>query len=160
MKNLIFLIVPMLLFCSDPKFAGKKAEIYQGTEIGIESIKDNGDGTLDIAVYMYTTVPVAGFQADLLPKEYLSINDVFGGAGEEKAFMMQGGKSTFLGFSIKGDVIEKSNSIYLSENILCILKVDKKQDITLPLEISLDPIIAGRKGIKLQAFTKPFIWGK
>ena len=81
MRYLLFIIVPMLLYCSNPKSAGKKAEILQGTEIGIESIKDNGDGTLDIAIYMYTTLPVAGFQADLLPKEYFKIESILGGIG-------------------------------------------------------------------------------
>ena len=78
MIYLSFIILPMLLFCSNPKTMGKQAEILQGTQIGIESIKDNGDGTLDIAVYMYTTVPVAGFQADLLPKEYFVLEGVYG----------------------------------------------------------------------------------
>ena len=160
MRYLSFIIIPMLLFCSNPKTGGKKAEVWQGTEIGIESIKDNGDGTLDIAVYMYTTVPVAGFQADLLPKEYFSLEGVFGGMGEEKEFMMKGGKSTFLGFSIKGAVISESESLYLSENILCILKAKKKQDIPFPLEVSLDPIIAGKKGVKINSVTKSFIWEK
>ena len=81
MRYLSFIILPMLLFCSDPKAGGKKAEVLQGTEIGIESIKDNGDGTLDIAVYLYTTVPVAGFQADLLPKEYFNLEGISGGIG-------------------------------------------------------------------------------
>ena len=159
MKYLSFIIIPMILFCSDPK-SGKRAEIFQGTEIGIESIKDNGDGTLDVAVYMYTTVPVAGFQADLLPKEYFVLDNVSGGIGEEKGFMMRGGKSTFLGFSIKGDVISKSESTFLSDNILCILKVKKTQEIIYPIEMSLDPIIAGKKGIKLKSFTRPFVLGK
>ena len=119
MRYLSFIILPMLLFCSDPKAGGKKAEVLQGTEIGIESIKDNGDGTLDIAVYLYTTVPVAGFQADLLPKEYFNLEGISGGIGEEQEFMMKGGKSTFLGFSIKGAVISESESVFLSENILC-----------------------------------------
>ena len=74
--------------------------------------------------------------------------------------MMKGGKSTFLGFSIKGDVIAKSESIYLSDNVLCVLKVNKKQDISLPFEVKLDPIIAGKKGMKLKSFTKPFVLTK
>ena len=160
MRYLSFIILPMLLFCSDPKAGGKKAEVLQGTEIGIESIKDNGDGTLDIAVYLYTTVPVAGFQADLLPKEYFSLEGISGGIGEEQEFMMKGGKSTFLGFSIKGAVISESESLFLSENILCVLKAKKKQDIKFPLEVSLDPIIAGKKGVKINSVTKPFIWDK
>ena len=159
MRYLVFLIIPMLLFCTDPKKAsGKQAEVLIGTEIGIESIKDNGDGTLDVAIYMYTTVPVAGFQADLLPKEYFTIDNVLGGIGEEKGFVMKGGKSTFLGFSIKGDVIAKSDSRYLSDNVLCVLKVKKKQDLVLPLDVSLNPIIAGKKGVKLKAVTKPFVF--
>ena len=160
MKYLSFIILPMLLFCSNPKTMGKQAEILQGTQIGIESIKDNGNGTLDIAVYMYTTVPVAGFQADLLPKEYFVLEGVYGGLGEDIGFMMKGGKSTFLGFSIKGDVIPQSKSRYLSDNILCILQAKKKQDFSLPLEVGLDPIIAGKKGVKLNSLTEPFVWGK
>ena len=160
MKYLSFIILPMLLFCSNPKTMGKQAEILQGTQIGIESIKDNGDGTLDIAVYIYTTVPVAGFQADLLPKEYFVLEGVYGGLGEDLGFMMKGGKSTFLGFSIKGDVIPQSKSRYLSDNILCILQAKKKQDFSLPLEVGLDPIIAGKKGVKLNSLTEPFVWGK
>ena len=160
MRHLIFLIIPMLLFCTDPKKAsGKQAEVLIGTEIGIESIKDNGDGTLDVAVYMFTTVPVAGFQADLLPKEYFTIDSVYGGIGEEKGFMMKGGKSTFLGFSIKGDVISESDSRYLSDNVLCVLKAKKKKDLVFPLDVSLNPIIAGKKGVKLKAVTKPFVFG-
>ena len=160
MKYLSFIILPMLLFCSNPKTMGKQAEILQGTQIGIESIKDYGNGTLDIAVYMYTTVPVAGFQADLLPKEYFVLEGVYGGLGEDIGFMMKGGKSTFLGFSIKGDVIPQSKSRYLSDNILCILQAKKKQDFSLPLEVGLDPIIAGKKGVKLNSLTEPFVWGK
>jgi len=161
MRHLIFLIIPMLLFCTDPKKAsGKQAEVLIGTEIGIESIKDNGDGTFDVSVYMFTTVPVAGFQADLLPKEYFSIESVSGGIGEEKGFMMKGGKSTFLGFSIKGDVISESDSRYLSDNILCVLKAKKKKDLVFPLDVSLNPIIAGKKGVKLKAVTKPFVFGQ
>ncbi len=160
MRYLSFIILPMLLFCSNPKTMGKQAEILQGTQIGIESIKDNGDGTFDIAIYMYTTVPVAGFQADLLPKEFFVIDNVYGGIGEEKGFMMKGGKSTFLGFSIKGDVIPQSKSRYLSDNVLCILQTKKKQDFTLPFKVGLEPIIAGKKGVKLNSETEPFIWGK
>ena len=74
--------------------------------------------------------------------------------------MMKGGKSTFLGFSIKGDVIQQSKSRFLSDNILCILQAKKKQEITLPCEISLNPIIAGKKGVKLNSDTESFIWGK
>ena len=36
----------------------------------------------------------------------------------------------------------------------------KKQDIKFPLEVSLDPIIAGKKGVKINSVTKPFIWDK
>ena len=61
--------------------------------------------------------------------------------------------STFLGFSIKGDVIPQSKSRYLSDNILCILQAKKKQDFSLPLEVGLDPIIAGKKGVKLNSLT-------
>ena len=161
MRNLTFLILPMLLFCTDPgKGSGQQAEVLNGTEIGIESIKDNGDGTLDVAIYMYTTVPVAGFQANLLPKENFTIESVYGGIGEEKGFMMKGGKSTFLGFSIKGDVVSESNSRFLNDNILCILKVAKNEDFKLPIEVSLDPIIAGKKGVKLKAVTKSFLFNK
>ena len=168
MRYLTFFIIPMLLCCNEPKNSngvslkrastGKQAEALIGTEIGIESIVDNGDGTLDVSVYMYTTVPVAGFQADLLPKEYFTIENVFGGLGEEMGFMMKGGKSTFLGFSIKGDVISKSESRFLSDNVLCVLKAKKKQDLILPLKVGLDPIIAGKKGVKLQVVTKPFVF--
>ena len=56
MRYLSFIILPMLLFCSNPKVTGKQAEILQGTQIGVESIKDNGDGTFDIAIYMYSYI--------------------------------------------------------------------------------------------------------
>ena len=74
--------------------------------------------------------------------------------------MMCGGKSTFLGFSIKGDMIPKSESAFLSDNILCHLTVNPSDKIILPMEISLNPIIAGRKGVKLPSQTSPFVWEK
>ena len=91
---------------------------------------------------------------------YFVNKDQEGIAFEEKEFMMKGGKSTFLGFSIKGAVISESESLFLSDNILCILKAKKKQDIKFPVEVSLDPIIAGKKGVKINSVTKPFIWDK
>ena len=64
MKHIVWFIMGMLVFGADtPK--GKQAEILQGIEIGIESITVNEDRSLDVAVYMYNTIPVAGFQANL-----------------------------------------------------------------------------------------------
>ena len=158
MKNLVYLVmIVFLVFCSQTK-KGKKAEVIQGVEFGIESISNNADGTLDVSIYMYNTVPVAGFQADILPKENFEITGVTGGVGEELGFMMQGGKSTFLGFSMKGDVVPESSSSYINENILCHLTVNVKNDITLPMEVTMDPIIAGKRGTKIKSFTKSFLW--
>lgn len=157
MKYLIWILVSTISFCGE-KTKGKQAQVLQGIEVGIESISKNDDGTLDFAVYMYNTVPVAGFQADLLPVESFEIKNVSGGLGGEKGFMMSGSKTTFLGFSIKGDVISKSRTAFLHDNILCHLTVETKGDITLPLKVTLDPIIAGKKGVKLEAQTVPFVW--
>jgi len=159
MKHIVWFIMCMLVFGADtPK--GKQAEILQGIEIGIESITVNEDRSLNVAVYMYNTIPVAGFQANLLPKEMFELDGVTGGIGEEKGFMMSGGKSTFLGFSIKGEMLPASESAYLKDNILCHLNVNVVGELELPMEVSLDPILAGKRGIKLEAQTKPFIWEK
>ena len=159
MKYFVWIMMGTMVFCGD-KTRGKQAQVLQGIEIGIESVSENEDGTLDMAVYMYNTIPVAGFQADVLPEELFELQDVSGGLGEEKGFMMNGGKSTFLGFSIKGDMIPKSKSAFLSDNILCHLTVKPSDEIILPMEISLNPIIAGRKGVKLPSQTSPFVWEK
>ena len=84
----------------------------------------------------------------------------YGKAQQGAGRIFKGISLVWLGFSIKGAVISESESLFLSENILCILKAKKKQDIKFPLEVSLDPIIAGKKGVKINSVTKPFIWDK
>ena len=159
MRYLIYIISISLLCCNDMS-KRKQAEVLKGIEIGIESIEFNDDKTLDIAIYMYNTIEVAGFQADLMPKGSFTIESVSGWIGEELGFMMSGGKNTFLGFSIKGDLIPVSKTSYLSDNIICHIKAKSNTKLTFPMEVSLNPIIAGQRGVKLESNTRSYIWEK
>ncbi|MAJ43546.1 MAG: hypothetical protein CMF96_02220 [Candidatus Marinimicrobia bacterium] len=126
-------------------------------EIGIESFEQQKDGTFLADVYMINEVPLAGFQLDLLPKDYFEIISITGGNGEKSGFNMSAGKKgTMLGFSFSGAVIEPSKSNKISKNILFTLSLKPLKPINDKTEISFNPIMAGRGGEKVTTTVIPF----
>ena len=126
-------------------------------ELGIESFEKQKDGTYLADVYMLNDIPLAGFQLDLLPKGFFEILSISGGSGEKAGFNMSAGKKgTMLGFSFSGAVIEPAKSKKISDNILFTLSLKVLTPVNDKIEISFNPIMAGRGGDKINTSVIPF----
>lgn len=144
----------------------------EGIELGVESITENKDGTLTIAVYILNPVEIAGFQMEFIPSGLLEFESIQGGIAGDLGFMMKAGKTgRILGFSMQGTKIPIAESAKPQKNILFTVtakladdsvvknsalldKQDKSREVTL----DMIPIMAGEKGVKLPVYTMPYKW--
>jgi len=144
----------------------------ESIELGIESITENKDGTLTIAVYILNPVEIAGFQMEFIPSGLLEFESIQGGIAGDLGFMMKAGKTgRILGFSMQGTKIPIAESAKPEKNILFTVtakladdavvknsalldKKDKSREVTL----DMIPIMAGEKGVKLSVYTMPYKW--
>ncbi len=159
---------------SPVKAPAKDAAVPDGEsiELGIESITENKDGSLTIAVYILNPVEIAGFQMEFIPSGLLEFESIQGGIAGDLGFMMKAGKTgRILGFSMQGTKIPIAESAKPEKNILFTLtakltddsvvknsalldKQDKSREVTL----DMIPIMAGEKGVKLPVYTMPYKW--
>jgi len=142
---------------SEKESAPNTPEIIPVVELGIDSITQNKDGSYQIAVYMLNEQPVAGYQMDFLPAGVVTPLSIHGGVSEELGYMMKSSENgKVLGFSMQGTPIPIAASPKPDKNILYYLDVTIDGKAGRELMISFDSVVAGSKGIKLEAANIPY----
>jgi len=168
-----FLIITLTGLCLSPaltqtgkadafksRVPSQKKEVVKDTDVqlGIESVLKNKDGSYNISVYMLNTKPVAGYQMDIEPDDHVRLKTMQGGISEELGYMMKASENgKVLGFSMQGTTVPVSHSEDLNENIIFVLVADITAEKGEKFDITFSKtVIAGEKGVKLEAETYPY----
>lgn len=165
-KNSIFILFSCLLFthtiAENNSAVNDKKDIVRkktSVEVGIESIKENGDNVV-INIYSINEVPIAGVQFEIKPNNLFLIDSLSGGRCGDLDFMLRSNqRGVLLGFSMSGTLIPISTDSKLENNILFSAYGKKIKDINNQV-ISLETTIAGKAGIKINSKSNEYIYKK
>jgi len=156
MKKTLFIFLVISSFIFSQVEVGIRAIDKVSANIDIKDVDAFGNVPEYYQIEFYISNPdndVAGFQFTLIPNEGIKIDqrNIYGGY-KDKGFEVYSGKNgTILGFSLKGDVIPKSND----PHILFIAKADIDYDSLSEIHAS-NLVIASKQGETVSATFMPF----
>ena len=149
--SIVFLIVLSMAFSIED---GKDNMI----ELGCHNVRDLGNDEYLIDIYARNQKPIAGVQFEILGENF-KILDVGGGRADRSGFSFHFGgknKGVILAFSMQGNTIAPRNTGQ-KKNMMTLCTIKLKKNLADAVEFNINPLIADKKGIKLDSYFIPII---